>query len=260
MTALRWLTFIATLPVFAQQFEVASIKVSNPPPDRRNSSSISNSEGGFRATNTSLNQLILYALDAQSYQLSGGPAWARDDRFDVTAKNDEVEQKDIPLQDTSRQEERIRKIRYRLRDLLETRFQLVLREEEKELSIYALTADKGGPKMKIAAEPRGNMNTNSSNGAASIKGEGVTMPRLCTILSSMLGRPVIDETGISGAFDIELKYSTDEAVAGKEKALEDITGPTIFTALRETLGLRLTGRKGPVKTWVIERVEKPGEN
>jgi len=86
------------------------------------------------------------------------------------------------------------------------------------------------------------------------------MARICTALGSVLQRPVVDETGLTGAYDLELKYSTDEALAGKEKTIEDITGPTIFTAVRESLGLRLTGKKGPVKTWVIERVEKPSEN
>ena len=254
----RSLTFLAALPLLGQQFEVASIKVSNPPPEKRGSSSMNTGGGGVRATNYSVFQLILQALGAQSYQLSGGPSWVRDDRFDIVARNDGAEER-VPPGDVSRQEAQIARHRARLRNLLETRFQLVLREEVKELPVYSLTVDKGGPKLK-EAEPKGGTSINNGNGAGSIKGEGLTMARICTALGSVLQRPVVDETGLTGAYDLELKYSTDEAMAGKEKAIEDITGPTIFTAVRESLGLRLTGKKGPVKTWVIERVEKPSEN
>lgn len=95
------------------------------------------------------------------------------------------------------------------------------------------------------------MNVNQSNGSGVLRGEGVPLKRLATALSSALGRPVIDETGLTELYSMELKWSDEPAADA---------GPTIFTALREQLGLKLESKKGAVTTYVVERVEKPSEN
>jgi len=71
------------------------------------------------------------------------------------------------------------------------------------------------------------------------------------LLSNNLGRPVIDKTGITGRFDFTLEFARNMA---------DDTGTSIFTAVREQLGLKLVPDKGPVQVLVIDRVEKPSEN
>lgn len=249
------------IAALAQQptFEVASIKVSDPPPERRGGTSVYTTDGGFRAVNIGLINLITMALKAQRYQVSGEPTWVKDAHYDITAKNADAEEKDIPAKDMSRQEAKAARMRARVLHLLQTRFQLALKEETKELPVYALVIDKSGLKVK-ETEAKGNVSQNSGNGAGSIKAEGVNLERLAITLASILGRPVINETGLDGTYDFELKYSLDNSSAAQEKALEEVTGPSIFTALRESAGLRLVGKKGPVQTWVIEKIEHPSEN
>lgn len=236
-------------------FEVATVK---PSPAVRDGYSINNNPGRFRATNATLAQLIRYAIPAQSFQIVGGPAWIHDARFDIAGSNGESDA------DVKNQAERIARIRSRLRHLLEDRFQLQLREEQRELPVYALEIEKSGIRMK-PAEPVGNVSTNGGAAGSTLQGKGLTMPRLCEILSGIVERPVNDETGLPGAFDLELKYSqndasTDNASPNNAAAEASLALPSLFTALKEQTGLRLTSRKGTAPVWIVVRAEKPGEN
>jgi uncharacterized protein (TIGR03435 family) len=89
--------------------------------------------------------------------------------------------------DVKNQAERMVRIRSRLRHLLEERFQLQLREETREMRVFALQVEKGGPRM-IAAPPIGNVNMNSGAACSTLSGKGMTMPRLADILSGIAGR------------------------------------------------------------------------
>jgi uncharacterized protein (TIGR03435 family) len=262
MRFLMYLAFVAASPLVGQQFtfEVATIKPSHPTAADQNHSSMNNDGGSFRATNVTLQRLIEYALGVQSYQVSGGPGWVRADHFDLTARNERSEEAALSAAELHDGEATINRIRSRLRNLLETRFQLVLREETKELPVYALTADRAGSKLKKSAETSGNVSMNSGIGGAILEGFGMSMPRFCTVLGSILGRPVVDETGIDGFYDIQLKYAPEDVVTAREGALDSASLPSIFTTVREVLGLRLSGRKGPVATWVVTAAEKPTEN
>jgi uncharacterized protein (TIGR03435 family) len=96
---------------------------------------------------------------------------------------------------------------------------------------------------------------------------GVGFQSLTGQLSLVLDKPVIDKTGLSGLFDIDLKWSPDETAlpsppsgdSGRSAAALD-EGPSIFTAVREQLGLELKPAKGPVTVLVIDSVERPSEN
>lgn len=160
------------------------------------------------------------------------------------------------------QAERISRIRARLRRLLEDRFQLQLREEQREMPVYGLEVEKGGVRMKAVGAPIGNVNRNGVPGGSIMSGKGMTMQRLAEILSGIAGRPVHDETGLDGAYDLELKYSLEMAStdAGANTRDSSMTYPSLFTALKEQLGLRLSGKKGTAPVWVVIRAEKPGEN
>jgi uncharacterized protein (TIGR03435 family) len=231
-------------------FEVASVK---PSQSARESSSIHNEPGGrFEATNTTLAVLIQYALATQAYQVVGGPGWIRDVRFDIQAT---AGQSDSGVKNA----ERFARIRGRIRRLLEDRFQLQLREEQREMPVYGLEVEKGGARMK-PAEPLGNVNMNGGAAGSTLSGKGMTMPRLAEVLSGIASRPVYDETGLSGAYDLELKYSPDMAAPGAGAEAKDSSYPSLFTALKEQLGLRLTGKKGTAPVWVVVRAERPGEN
>jgi uncharacterized protein (TIGR03435 family) len=233
-------------------FEVASVK---PSQSLREGSSIRNQPGRFETVNTTLAKLIEYALPAQDFQVVGGPGWIRDARFDILASTGQSDS------DVKSQAERIARIRARLRHLLEDRFQLQLREEQREMPVYWLEVEKGGVRMKVA-EPIGNVNMNGGAAGSTLSGKGMTMPRLAEILSGIASRPVNDETGLNGAYDLELKYSLDMAAPGAGAPTKDSSTvyPSLFTALKEQLGLRLTGKKGTAAVWVVVRAERPGEN
>jgi uncharacterized protein (TIGR03435 family) len=244
----------AGLAAWAQEpvFEVASVK---PSQSQREGSSIRNNPGRFETVNTTLAKLIQYALQAQDFQVVGGPGWVRDARFDIVASTGQSDG------DAKNQAERIARIRARLRHFLEDRFQLQLQEEQREMQVYGLAVEKSGVRMK-AAEPLGNVNLNGGAAGSTLSGRGVTMPRLAEILSGIANRPVNDETGLDGAYDLELQYSLEMAApeAGAPAKDPSPAYPSLFTALKEQLGLRLTGKKGTAPVWVVVRAEKPGEN
>ena len=233
-------------------FEVASVK---PSQSLREGSSIRNQLGRFEAENATLFKLIQYALPAQDFQVVGGPSWIRDARFDIVASTGQSDS------DVKNQAERIARIRSRLRHLMEDRFQLQLREEQREMPVYSLEVNKGGVRM-TAAPPIGNVNLNGAPAGSTMSGKGMTMPRLAEVLSGIANRPVHDDTGLDGAYDLELKYSLEMPPpdAGASTKDSSMAYPSLFTALKEQLGLRLIGKKGAAPVWVVVRAEKPSEN
>lgn len=228
-------------------FEVASIRPSAP---GQNGTGVNTDQSKLTTRNTSLFALITYAYGVQPYQVTGAPGWARDERYDVVAKFDEPEQ-NVGVTELGPMASRDARIRARLRNLLADRFQLEMREEKKELPVFGLVTERGAAKIQVDPNPRGNMNVNQNNGNGILRGDGVTLERLAITLSGIVGRPVIDETGLTGLYGIELKWAADSAGDGSA---------TLFTALREQLGLRLEPKKGLVTTLVVERVERPSEN
>jgi uncharacterized protein (TIGR03435 family) len=152
------------------------------------------------------------------------------------------------------------RIHARLKHLLEDRFQLQLKQEDREMPIYALTVEKSGPKMTPVKDPLGNVNTNQAAAGATMNAKGATMARLCEVLSGIAERPVTDETGLTGYYDIDLKYSLDMATPDAGAAPKDSAYPSLFTAIREQPGLRLAGKKGNAAVRVVVRAEKPEEN
>jgi len=148
--------------------------------------------------------------------------------------------------------------------LLADRFKLVLHHDTKELPVYALVIGKNGIKFKEStgdAQQRRIM-----MGRGRINGEAMSMDMLVNQLGNQLGRTVIDKTGLKGPYQINLEWTPEQAQSiggpdggGEGRASSD-TGPTIFTALQEQLGLKLESQKGPVDILVIDKIEKPSEN
>jgi uncharacterized protein (TIGR03435 family) len=248
-------------------FEVASIK---PNSSGGNGAYIEPLPGGrLVMTNFSVLQLILSAYSIQSYQISGDPPWISTDHYDIQAKSEgdaSVQQMEGPM----------------VQALLEDRFKLVLHRETRQLPVYELTVAKGGVKLerskdgscvpysmdappppRIApGEPRPNFCGYPRSGVdglnRTLDGAGVGMTVLANRLSlnyaTQLGRTVIDRTGLTGTFDLHLKWAVDSGIK------DDPTDPSIFTALQEQLGLKLESAKGPVEVLVIDHVEKPSAN
>lgn len=213
-------------------FEAATIKPSKAQPGRTATHSHT---GMIVLTGKTLKGLICSAYDVKDFQVSGGPKWLDDDRYDVNAKADGAA--------TGRQLDAM------LQTLLADRFQLVIHHEQKVGPAYALVLAKSGLRIKPV---EGNPGTNSHGGKGQLTVTGMPMPELADILARELKTPVVDLTATPGAFDFKLEWSI-------EGDKDDIQS-ALFAALQQQLGLKLELRKMPVDTIVVDRAEKPSEN
>jgi bla regulator protein blaR1 len=235
-------------PAPAYGYEVASIHKSAP--GDGNHSIEEGPRGGWRARNISAVGLIAAAYNVQPYQVVGATGWATSENYDIVFTPDEREaalQADAGLKEIQASMGRNAQ---RLQAVLRDRFSLVLRTENRDLPIYNLVQSKGGARLP-AHDPAMRGPEIRSNGRQ-ITGSSVTVAMLAQQLSLLLDRPVHDETGLTGEYDFKVDWAPDSDASG--------TGPSIFTALTEQLGLRLESAKGPVQVYVIEKVEQPSEN
>jgi uncharacterized protein (TIGR03435 family) len=226
----RWIAFAQRL-----EFEVASVKAVDHPVggatwDTRN--------GQFRGTGD-LRGLIEFAYDVRLHQLSGGPGWMTTAGFYIDAKPDSA--KPIPPGFAA--------VREMMRSLLEDRFKLAVHWETRQQPIYELVLARGGSKMK-QADKRGFISFDPGRLASS----GATTMTLSMMLEGPTGRMVIDKTGLTDLYEFRLEWTPDDTPT------DVATGPSLFTAIQEQLGLRLQSATGPVETLVIDRAEKPSEN
>jgi uncharacterized protein (TIGR03435 family) len=196
-------------------------------------------------TGVPLRVLITNEYGLQDYQIVGVPAWAASDRWDVEAKADAP----------SAPAEKIQM----MRTLLADRFHLTFHMETRELPEYRLEVAKGGPKLQKAegGAPGGGVRVDKGL----IEGHQTTMATLAGFLKGELGRPVFDNTGLTGSYNVRLEWLPDESQpnSGGEAPPVDAMGAPIFTAL-QGLGLRLTPFKGPVEIFVVDHVEKASGN
>jgi uncharacterized protein (TIGR03435 family) len=281
------LAALAFLPVAAQQpetapresFEVASVKP-NKSGDRAVRIMIAPG-GRFRANNVTLKMLIGMAYRVQPFQISGDSGWMDSDRFDIEAKPPEgFAQPPMNPEDPAFQ--RADEVRRRMvQSLLADRFHLQVHRETKEMPVYALVIGKNGSKLKPSAPPppdadapgpKGPMGPGRRfqgmrMGRGELEAQSAAVAFLAQSLSNALGRTVIDETGLKGTFDFTLKWTPDESQGpmmrppGEAAAPPpDASGPDIFTAIQEQLGLKLESKKGPVDILVIDHAEPPSAN
>jgi uncharacterized protein (TIGR03435 family) len=252
MRQLSPLILLAT-GALAQQFEVASIK---PNAEHDNRVSIRMAPGGrFTATGLSVKQLISQAYNVRNFQISGGPGWIESERYDINAKAESTAER-IPQED----------LRAMLRALLAERFRLKVRTEAKEMPVYALVVSRSGHKLTPSADASPGPQIRMGRGQLS--GKGMAMSMLARELGQQLGRQVIDKTGLNGSYDINLEWTPEPGHGGVFGAppppdalpATDSSGPTVFTAVQEQLGLRLESQRGPVPVIVIESVDKPTAN
>jgi uncharacterized protein (TIGR03435 family) len=222
-------------------FEAASIKPSQAPPG---SSGINTNGSLMRAYNVTLKRCISGAYGVPESQITGGPKWIDELRFDITAKPDRQVGDDGMM--------------LMLRSLMADRFSLQVHQDTQTLSGYALTVVKGGIRATLSA-PDGPATTNT--GRNRIDAKGCPMSRLVIKLSGVLGGvPVVDMTNDNRNFDFSLQWAPEEmqSKSGAQAAVPD--GPSLFTALQEQLGLKLEGRKVPVGIVVVDHAELPSEN
>ena len=250
-------------------FDVASIKPGDPSSGRVMIGPAPG--GGLRMVNVTLKQMIAFAYDVRDFQISGGPSWLTSERFEIVGKPEQSSQEtDFAKMADSQRRAAMDRNRLMLRSLLEERFQLKLHKETKEMPVYALVVAKDGPKMKAAEGGEGTPQ-NFRMGPGRLNATRGNMQMLSNSLANLTGRPVLDETGLKGFYDFELEWAPEPGQGpfggpgpnpGGQgaPAAGDPSGPSIYTAIQQTLGLKLESKKGPVQTVVIDKAEKPTEN
>jgi len=143
-----------------------------------------------------------------------------------------------------------------LQALLADRLKLAIHHERKELSFLALIPGKNGAKLQ-AASPDSAASGNNLAARGHIASKYMSMKVLATLLSRFEREIVVDQTGIAGPFQVKLDWTPDDGVAPAGNAANDVpSGPSIYTALQEQLGLRLESRKGPLDVLVIDHAQK----
>lgn len=206
---------------------------------------------GYEARNVEVAQLIFEAYGIEcADQLVGMPGWGYEETFDIEAKVDEDA---LPAyQELSDHEQQVRAA-LMLRSLLADRFKLKAHHETRVLPVYKLVVAKGGFKLKQSQAPENPYGMWTNRGLIAIQG-GPIGARFVVGLSQATGRVVVDKTGLTGYYDITLKWTPDEDQAA------GVAGPSIYTALEEQLGLKLVPERAPLDVLVVDQVEKPSEN
>jgi uncharacterized protein (TIGR03435 family) len=215
------------------------------------------SDADFKATHATLPQIIRMAYGVLDFQVTGGPDWLNQQKYDVNVKflngMEDTKFWSLPQDEqTSRMDQR----RLELQALLADRFRLVVHHETRQLPIYSLTIAANGPKLQKASPgdayasgikrrdgvPMGAGLWVPQDGV--LLGQGVSSAMLAAHLSRQLGQVIVDSTGLSGKYDFKLQWAP-----GKDESA------SLISAMPEQLGLQLTRQTGPVEMIVIDRAE-----
>jgi uncharacterized protein (TIGR03435 family) len=237
-------------------FDVASIHPDAAADDGHHHIYNDPAESHFRAVNLSIKDLIQFAYGIPGSQILGGPAWLDSAMFDIDAKSDPAV--DAQLHAMSSADARRQK-QLMVQALLADRFQLTTHQETRQLPLFNLVIAKGGPKFQPDASV-GNT-VDSGRNRLHVSGTQDTVATLAHELAQVLGRVVLDNTGLSGSYDLRLRWTPDNAPPALLNGEPDPNAPPdLFAAIQEQLGLKLESGKGPVAVLVVDRIERPSED
>jgi len=216
--------------------------------------------GGHLLVNAPVRLMLMHAYGLQFSQISGGPDWLSSDTWSIDARAE-----GNPTRD---------ELMHMLQSLLEDRFHLKAHRESREMSVYALTVARNGPKLPAPKEgacatavpgqpeptapPCGRVRISMSPQGVLMEGGSAAMSELTRVLAIPLSRPVVDRTALSDTYDIRLEFTDDGPGAPPPPA--DARNPGIFTAIQEQLGLKLETAKATVEILVIDRIDRPTAN
>jgi uncharacterized protein (TIGR03435 family) len=236
-------------------FEVASVKPAVPccAPGQWRESKAGVDRIDF--PNATLRYCIAFGYRLKEYQISG-PAWLGSMRYDILAKGPEGTHHD--------------QLPGMMQVLLAERFKFQAHHETKEFSVIALAVGRNGPKLKESPSAPGAAQDGakiglsmSPTGVGRMEVKQGNMAALANTLARLLGRPVIDMTGLTGRYDFDLEYSRDDsngmmtmpATTGGTPPPAPELGVSIFSSIQQ-LGLKLDAQKLPMDAIVVDHAEK----
>ena len=254
-------------------FDVTSVKPNNSGSGRI--SIMPGVNGGFQAENVTLGMMIRMSNQLQDNQIVGGPKWLFEDRFDMIGAGTAPGRDGTPME--------------KFRTLLVDRFKLVTHREQREQPMFSLVLarkdGKLGDKMTVSTvdcTPQGpngrgrgpqplalgeRPKCGAMIGPGRLLAGGQTMAAFATQLSRFVGGIVVDKTGLTGTYDLELSYAPDGGISGFGRDLPPQQGapppavnsdaPSIFSALQEQIGLKLEAGKGTIDVLVVDSAEHP---
>ena len=285
-------SFLTAIGAQSSGFEVASVKPSNPNPSTPLAAAplVLPALGRLTAQNVTLRMLVMAAYQKQPFQVVGGPAWQNADKFDINAKAENATLTTDQMLDL-------------LKTLLADRFKLKVHTETREVPIYALVLarddGKVGAKMKSSTDncpdfkvqqqqqlealakgglaglaasmpkpgetrPCSISTVPQQPGGIALKATGQAIPTLTLLLTQLLGRPVVDKTGLTGLYDFELVIDIQTLLRIYSELGVNVPvppnlpeGPSLTTQLQEDLGLKVDSQRGPGDVLVIDSAEMP---
>ena len=246
---------LAASAAFAQapEFEAATLKPSGP--NERNIGMYVYPGGRLTATNYTLRILVHDAYSIDDFLIEGGPKWAGEDRYSMVA-TPPAGSKASKVNPPNPKLPPIEEERLMLRALLADRFGLVVHEEIRDAPVLALVGGGKSPKLAPPKDPNTFPvvvygRTGIPERPDFLRGETATMDMLARRIGDRMRRPVVNRTGIEGAFDFKFEY-----VQGLS---DDAPGPSLTTAVQE-IGLKLVQARAPVRHVVIDKAERPAGN
>ncbi len=242
MLRLATIAALATGLSYAQPtFEAAAIHPANAA-ESHGPSGCETTQGFMRCTNVTLKRSIAGAYNVGQERVLGGPDWTDTDRFDIVARSDQ------PVGDQG--------LMAMLQAMLADRFKLTLHRETRNAEAMVLGLGKNGPKIQRAGDGRRSWNNVQDH----LEATGITMGDFAGILSRDLRLPVVDGTGLAGAYSFTLRWDPEVADGlGRDEWIAALRAEMSSAVARE-LGLTLKFRKTPVEMIVIDGAEKPSEN
>ena len=275
---------LVVAPLAAQRqgvYEVASVKPNRSPTAVTR---IQTAPGRYSWTAATLKNLIDVGYQRNAFdqrEIVGGPDWIATDRFDVVVQA----QAGATLNDPDGFPGPVFAM---VRAVLADRFGLVAHNEVRERPVYALTTARADHRLgngltRVAvncgeemrrlavptpgARPPGPPPCSFGGGPGRIQGNGVTLAMLANLLRRVVGRPVIDRTGVDDSFNVTLEYAPEVGIASPVPAATAppepaarSDAPSLFTAVQEQLGLKLESTRAPVDVLVIDKASQPTEN
>ncbi|MGB6726862.1 MAG: TIGR03435 family protein [Terracidiphilus sp.] len=205
--------------------------------------------------NTTVNDLITFGYSIQIKQMVNAPAWF-DEKYDIDGVPDVEGQPNI------------QQMRILIRDALVERFNLKFHNEQRELSVYALTVARGGPKLTVTTDKPSTPGNFLFGGLGRLRVTNSTMTDFCHgMQEAVMDKPVVDQTGLTDRYDFNLNWTPDQsqfaAMGGNvppPNTDDPNAPPSLYIALQEQLGLKLENTKANADVMVIDQVEKPSQN